>query len=395
MRVDMRRYVGLALLGVVIRCPAAQAASDCGESPPFTIDNRACGESPTFTVDNREPREPREPPYPDNRQRNRYLAFDPNADNAGTEVAFKVTLTSIRIKSCDNTGSPDVEGWPCRTDDDCRACSADENPCWTAALHCSQVPVAQTCDLTGALCRNDYTVDDDPEVGKHSVGRSWWVGPAHPTTGVRLLVTQSYRVVSDAWESPVIVADCEVVPTGVYDVVAVTVPGGNESDPFTAKAAEKPDKFWADCVAPLDDHCTGNWRPCSGDADCPVCYNWLRGPTDPDNGSSLTPCTTDADCDPATTGEFCGSTCILQWPPPDGFINFQDINAAVFTFSGLPTVTDTDVPNIDLHGGTDPTNDPPDYLVNFNDIDLMVKAFAGWPYPYSDPGDCPDDSAWP
>ena len=147
-------------------------------------------------------------------------------------------------------------------------------------------------------------------------------------------------------------------------------------------------------MAPLGDHCTGNWRPCTGDGDCPVCYNWVLGPTDPNNGSSLTPCASDADCDPATTGEFCGVTCILQWPPPDGFINFQDINAAVFTFSGLPTVTPTDVPNIDLHGGTNPSVNPPNYLVNFNDIGLMVQAFAGWPYPYSDPGDCPDVASW-
>ena len=58
------------------------------------------------------------------------------------------------------------------------------------------------------------------------------------------------------------------------------------------------------------------------------------------------------------------------------------------------TVTPTDVPNVDLHGGTDPNVNLPNYVVNFNDIGLMVQAFAGWPYPYSDPGDCPDVASW-
>ena len=337
------------------------------------------------------PAAPRPASYPDNRPRNRYLAFDPNPENTGIDVAFKVTLTSVRLGSCDGSGSPDVEGWPCRTADDCRACSTDGNPCWTAALNCQ---AGGTCDPTGAVCLNDHTVD--PATGHQSVGRSWWVGAAHPTTGVHLLVTQPYRKVSSAWGNPVVAADCEVVPTGVYEVVAVGIPGGDESDPLEVKTAAAPvAKFWADCVAPLGDYCTGNWRPCTGDADCPVCYNWLLGPTNPNNGSSLTPCRSDADCNPELTGEFCGTTCILQWPPPDGFVNFQDISAAVFTFAGLPTVTPTDVPNIDLHGGTDPSSDPPNYLVNFNDIGLMVQAFAGWPYPYSDPGDCPDVGTWP
>ena len=125
---------------------------------------------------------------------------------------------------------------------------------------------------------------------------------------------------------------------------------------------------------------------------------WQPSPAaagDPNNASSLAPCTTDADS--TIPSESCGTSCLKQWPPPDGFINFQDINAAVFTFSGLPTVTATDVKNLDIHGndGGDANEDPPNYIVNFDDIGLLAKAFEGWPYPYSDPGDCPDVGAWP
>ena len=323
-------------------------------------------------------------PYPDNRRRNRYIQFDSNPENAGTDVAFKVTLTSLALGSCDDGGSPDVAGWACRTDNDCRACSVSEDPCWTAPLHC---PAGESCNLTGASCVNDQA---------GSVGTSWWVGFEHPTTGVHLMVTQPYRKVSNAWPAVVLVGDCEIVPAAIYEVRAVEVSTELETDPLEVKSAEKPDKFWADCAGPLGDYCTGNWRACASDADCEVCYNWNADPKgDPNNASSLTPCTSDDDC-PAP-GEFCGTTCVEQWPPPDGFINFHDINAAVFTFSGLPTVTSTDLPNVDLHGDADgdANVNPPNYIVNFNDIGLLVKAFEGWPYPYSDPGNCPDVAGWP
>ena len=302
------------------------------------------------------PRTPLPAPYPHNRLRNRYISFDPNPENAGAEVAFKVTLTALTLGSCDAGGNPDVEGWPCRADGDCRACSANENPCWNAGLHCQ---AGETCDPTGAVCLNDHTVDVDPVVGQHSVGRSWWVGPMN-ANGVHLLVTEPHREVSAAWPNPVIVADCEIVPVATYEIRAVNVAAELESEGFEISTIALPETgYWADAVGPLGDYCTGNWATCTVDGDCPP-----------------------------------GEACIEQWPPPDGFINFHDINAAVFTFSGLPEVTATDVPNIDLHGGTNPSEDPPNYLVNFNDIGLMVQAFSGYPYPYSDPGDCPDVAGW-
>ena len=321
--------------------------------------------------------------YPHNRAKNRYLSFDPNkAENDGIDVAFQVTLTSLGLGSCDGSGSPDVEGWACRTDDDCRACSLDANPCWTAPLHCGQVPDPQTCDVTGAHCVNDQA---------GSVGMLWWVGPESPLgNGVHLLVSEAYRKVSPDWPAAVHVSDCEVVPVANYSIRTTDLASGANSFDLLVGTTPRPDRYWADCVGPVGDYCEGNWRACVTSADCEVCYNWNATPTgDPNNASSLTPCTSDADC-PAP-GEFCGANCVTQWPPPDGFTNVHDINAAVFTFSGLPTVTSTDVPNIDLHGdaGGDANVSPPNYIVNFNDIGLLVKAFEGWPYPYSDPAECP------
>ena len=305
--------------------------------------------------------------YPDDRQRNRYVAFDPNkAENDGQEVAFKVALTSLTLRSCDNSGSPDVEGWPCRTDDDCRACSGstpeDVIACWTAPLHC---PAGETCDPTGALCVNDQA---------GSVGQTWWVGPEHPTLAndVHLLVSEPYRKVSTTWPAVVYVGDCEVVPGASYTVAAVDVGSGAESDPLMVSTAAKPGpNHWADCVGSLGLFCTGTWECCDdggGNPDCP-------GATCP-----------------------LGESCLEQWPPTDGFVNFVDVQAAVFTFAQVPGLTITDVANLDLHGndGGNAANDPPNFVVNFSDIANMISAFQGYPYPYSDPADCPTDvGTWP
>ena len=296
-------------------------------------------------------------PYPHNRARNRYLSFDPNPDNDGRALGFKVTLRSLNLGSCDAAGSAEVEGWSCRTDDDCRACSVEGNPCWTALLHCS---AGETCDPTGAHC-----VDDQA----NSVGTTWWVGPEHPAPGrdVHLLVSESYRKVTPSWPEVVHLADCEVVPLAVYGIRAVLATPEpedpeSESAELEVRTIARPDCWWADCVGELGMYCTGTWAPCTGDGDCPS-----------------------------------GRSCLEQWPPPDGFINFHDITAAVFRFSMAPGSAITDVANLDLHGndGGDAGVDPPNYAVNFADIANMISAFQGWPYPYSNPGDCPDIGTWP
>ena len=292
-------------------------------------------------------------PYPHNRRRNRYLAFNPNKTaNDGLDTAFKVKLISLTLGSCSNNGAP------CRTDDDCRACSATGTPCISAPIDCEPDPPGQTCDLTGATCVNDHA---------DSIGRTWWVGPEHPTLAndVHLLVSEVGRKVSTDWPVVVYVADCEIVPVATYGLRATLVGSGppeRESDELRVSTIDKPDGWWADCVGQLALYCTGNWAACTVDGDCPF-----------------------------------GETCLEQWPPPDGFINFHDVTAAMFTFSGLPAVTTTGISNVDLHGneGGDAGVDPPNYVVNFADIANIVGAFQGRPYPYSDPGDCPENGAWP
>ena len=356
---------------------------DFDDSANFCIKALAAARGPLDGV-------PLPAPYPDNRLRNRHVSFETNeAENDGFEVAFKITLTSLELGSCENNGAP------CRTDDDCRECSATGTSCISALIDCEPDPPGQTCDSTGAACLNDYTLD--PENDHRSVGRSWWVGPEHPTlaNGVHLMVTEPYRKISDDWPRVVHVADCEIVPRATYEVRTVLVDSGQESDALEVRTTAKPDMSWADSVGTLGEYCTGNWRECSSDGDCGVCYNWNAPPVgDPNNASSLAPCAADADC--PVPGEYCGANCLEQWPPPDGFTGFHDISSAVFTFSGLPEVTVTDIKNLDLHGndGGDAGVAPPNHVVNFADIANTVKAFQGRPYPYSDPGDCPDVADW-
>ena len=315
-------------------------------------------------------------PYPHNRAKNRYITFDPDKEtNDGLNLAFKVTLTSLTLGSCSGNGAP------CRTDDDCRACSVTGTPCITVAADCEPGEV-QTCDLTGETCVNDQA---------GSVGHSWWIGPEHPSAnGVHLLVTEAYRKVSNAWPQVVQASDCEVVPIATFEVRAVSVGSGPpelESDAVEVSTTAKPNHWWADCVGELGSYCTLSWTPCTVDGDCALgsCYwtGWA--------------CHTDANCAGGTDVCVGGEVCIEIWPPADGFTNFQDVNAAVFTFSGLPTVMPTEVRNLDLHGNDagNPKVDPPNQVVNFSDIANIVAAFEGRPYPYTDPVECPDIGAWP
>ena len=288
--------------------------------------------------------------YPHNRSKNRYITFDSNPGNAASPIAFKVELKQLELGSCSDSGAP------CRLDhgdDDCRSCSTTGSPCITAPVDC---PPGETCELTGEACINDQG---------GSVGTIWWVGPESPLgNGVHLMVSEPYRRedLGAGWGAVVQVADCEVVPRAVYGVRAVHVGTGAESAELEVATAPKPDYYWADAVGELDESCTGNWAACTGDGDCPS-----------------------------------GETCIEQWSPPDGVANFTDITAAVFAFQQKPGLTLPEVAWVDLHGndGGAATYDPPNYVVNFADIGFIVRAFQGRPYPFSDPGDCPDVGAWP
>ena len=298
---------------------------------------------------------PQPAPYPHNRRKNRYLSFDPDKlHNDGRNIAFKITLRSLVLGLCDGSGDPDVEGWPCRTDDDCGACSVTGTPCISAAIDCEPMPV-QTCEPTGAHCVSASAGSAGP----------WWVGPEHPTLGnnVHLVVSEAYRKVSTAWPPVVHLADCEVVPVAAYGIRAVHVDTGGHSDELVVSTIDAPaPSYWADGVGPLGDYCTGDWTPCEVDGDC------------------VSP-----------------ETCLEQWPPPDRYTNFQDVVATVFAFQQIPGLTLPEIMWVDMHGdagGSAPV-DPPNYVANFADISFIVLAFQGRPYPFSDPAGCPDTGAWP
>ena len=292
-------------------------------------------------------------PHPYNRATNRYLSFDPNPANSGFNVAFQVEIKSLDLGSCSGNGAP------CRLDHgnaDCNTCSMTGDPC-LVAVDC--LPAGQSCNSTGQVCTNDQAA---------SIGQIWWVGPESPQDNdVHLLVTQPFREVSSAWPSVVHVGDCEVVPRATYGIRAVSVDTGGVSDELVAATIARPgSNHWADGVSALAKYCTGDWTPCPG-------------------GS--------VDCPP-------GESCLLQWGPPDGAANFDDVTATVFLFQSLPGLTVPDTRWVDMHGNSTGTPgsegfDPPNYVANFSDIQFMILAFQGRPYPFYDPGDCPDIGVWP
>lgn len=191
-----------------------------------------------------------------------------------------------------------------------------------------------------------------------STGVLGWVGAPDEHDVSRVVADPVYRV----WGELVINAgDCEIVPVATYALRAIVEgsPEGNPasySDPLLVETIAKPGvNYWADGVGILE----------------PVC------------STMLTPCADASECLP---GEVCG-----VWGPPDGFINFNDVTAAVFAFQQAPGLAWPDTTRVDLHGDEfgNAIVDPPNYVVNFSDIQQMVLAFQANPYPYSDPADCP------
>lgn len=329
--------------------------------------------------------DPKEPPYPHHWRKNRYISFDPNkADNGSTNIAFKIELTGINQGSCSGADSP-----PCRFqqgfglnepgDDDCRRCSVDNQPCIQAAIDC--IPSTQACNLSGETCSND-----DPIAGiGTNLGLIRWVGPEN--NGRFLAVTEAFREerVGNLWPDVIHVGDCEIVAQADYAVRTVDVASGAESNALSIETQLRPANgvyaWWCDCVGPLGGFCN------YGDTRSSSC-----APEDPGACGG----------DPAQ--------CKLAWTPPDGYTNFDDINATTRLFGssggaqmaprppGVPP--DPQVPDItwvDVHGdnGGPATTDPPQGVANFSDIALQVLAFQGRPYPFHDPADCPDAPDWP
>ncbi|MCZ6658651.1 MAG: MopE-related protein [Gammaproteobacteria bacterium] len=63
----------------------------------------------------------------------------------------------------------------------------------------------------------------------------------------------------------------------------------------------------------------------------------------------------------------------MTWHAPNGFVNFDDIDAAVKKFQVNPTAPHVTV--VDLHPQW------PNYFVNFSDVDMVIKGFQGVAYP--------------
>lgn len=328
---------------------------DCTDWEQFVLAWTAPGE-PSMLAACASVLAPQVPAFPHDRAKNRYLSFDPNkAGNDGIDVAFRVDLTSLDLGSCSGNGAP------CRLDqgnNDCRACSTEGNPCISATVDCT--PSTQSCDLTGEQCVND---------GAGSVGLTWWVGPSSPLgNDVHLLVSEPFRMVSSDWPAVVHVGDCEVVPQATYAVRAVDVGAGELSGTLFVSTIDRPGaRYWGDGVGSLAEYCTGTLAPC-GDVGDPPCPG--------------------------------GESCLLQWPGPDGNTNFDDVTAAVFAFQQSPGLTLPNTMWLDFHGNDSGAEgsekfDPPNHVVNFSDVGFLTLAFQGRPYPFDDPGDCPDTGTWP
>ncbi|MGB0715921.1 MAG: hypothetical protein ACPGXK_08585, partial [Phycisphaerae bacterium] len=80
-------------------------------------------------------------------------------------------------------------------------------------------------------------------------------------------------------------------------------------------------------------------------------------------------------------GDCCGSTVAGVVQPPDGFVNFTDIQAAILNFQNAIAAPNDSWVDIDP--------DFPNAIVNLADVFRFVQAFQGAPYPYPGPVPCP------
>ena len=177
----------------------------------------------------------------------------------------------------------------------------------------------------------------------HSTGVLGWVGPPYdpgcqddqgdplpddpPCWGeyASRLVDEPFY--SDAWPALLHVGDCEIVPVAGYEIRA-TGNGEYFSDPLAigtiAQPTPPPPKWWADIV---------------------------------------------------------GMRVSGAWSPPDAFVNFYDIQAAVLVFE-----SPSDGPHWTWADVEDAT---PNAVINLTDVQMIILAFEGAPYPFDDPKFCP------
>jgi|GEM_PF-2863274 len=159
---------------------------------------------------------------------------------------------------------------------------------------------------------------------------SGWVGQPDANGIATLQANPLTRV----WSEPVVhITGCDITPVAEFELRASFDGGGSFEPPVALRTAAQPagDKFWGD-----------------------------------------------------TVGFFDGAA----WTPPQGFVNIDDIVAALKTFqqaAGAPEVPRTDV-----------VPQEPNRLVNINDAFAIILAFQGKEYPFGCPDDpCQDNMANP
>ena len=140
--------------------------------------------------------------------------------------------------------------------------------------------------------------------------------------------------VTRTWNEPLVhITGCEITPVAEFELRASTDGGATFLPPVSLQTTPQPEegKFWGD-----------------------------------------------------TVGFFDGE----RWTPPQGTINFDDVNATVKSWqvaNGAPKTPRTDVEPQELNR-----------VVNFNDVFTLIQAFKGETYPFGCPADpCQDNVADP
>ena len=255
-----------------------------------------------------------------------------NGQSAGTPVITSDVIGAGTAVTCEcDSGCPVADqpqaenklGQACVTDADCSNLSVCRNGgCYVPKnKYISVRPgnIGQVVGLRVTMTQNNLF----PAL----VGSQWWVQPhvaTDPPEVYRLGCTKHYQ---DWATAPVVIqiADIHITTDAEYAVQALTE-GCDQTDP-------------------------NNFSP-------PILLPTVR-----------------------LWGDCCGSSVAGVIQPPDGFVNFTDIQAAILGFQNA-----VNAPN-DSWVDIDPNF--PNAIVNLADVFRFVQAFQGAPYPYAGPVPCP------
>lgn len=162
-------------------------------------------------------------------------------------------------------------------------------------------------------------------VPEGQIDSEWWAGS--PDANCISIATSTQPFTPPSWSacSTIHVTGCPIIPTSTYDIVALS--GGVVEAVTQLKPGAK---WWGDCV-----------------------------------------------------GYYTGT----EWTPPNGIVNFDDVNAGIKTFQYPGTSQATHVSVTDVHPNIPPAH--PNKLVNFDDVMQLLQAFQGYPYPGYAIDNCP------